>query len=101
MKKLILIVLVTFFVTNAFCQNEDIVEKNIETIDSIAKANNITMIKVIYNSTTTNDGQDWTKKGEFEFVGNFLVLHGIYYNLDKLLYFYIKDDYIGIVIQKI
>jgi hypothetical protein len=73
----------------------------INKIDSIAIANDIILGEVIFNKTTTDIGQDWTAKSEFRFDGEFLVLDGIYYNMNKLLYFYIKKDYLGFVFQKI
>jgi len=101
MKKLLIVIFILFLSISTFCQDNNLIKSNIETIDSIAKANKIVFAEVVTNSITSNDGQVWTKKGEFKFVGNFLMLHGKYYNMDKLLYFYIKDDYIGFVLQKI
>lgn len=101
MKKIALVIFIVFLSFGAYCQDNNRIKSNIETIDSIAKTNNILLAKIETNSATDDKDQERTKKGEFVFVGNFLLLRDVYYNMDKLLYFYIKNDYIVFVIQKL
>lgn len=101
MKKIALIIFIAFLSFSAFSQDNKLIKSNIETIDSIAKANNILLAKVEMNSTTDDKDQERTRKGEFVFVGNFLLLRDVYYSMDKLLYFYIKNDHLVFVLQKI
>jgi hypothetical protein len=77
------------------------VNRMIDKIDSISNVNNILLGQVIFNKSTSDLGQIWSDKSEFRFDGDFLVLNGVYYNMNKLLYFSVKKKYIEFVFQKL
>ena len=74
-----------------FGQNESSYTKcMINKIDSIAKANGIT-IGIVASDDSQNREIDYAFVGEFKFDGPFLVWNNAYYNMDKLSYFYIGE----------
>jgi hypothetical protein len=73
-------------------QNDCSCKKMIEKIDSISVVKNI---KYCYLNKAT--GHD--KKIKFVFDGPFLVLDNEYYNIEKLLSFIVREDYIEFYFQ--
>ncbi len=77
----------------------------ITKIDSISKAKGIERGLVRYHEVTStfDKTSTWETKltsiNKFKFDGQFLVIEDTYFNLDKLLYFYIKKDYFEFYFQ--
>ncbi len=77
----------------------------IAKIDSISNARNIEngMVKfhrvTSYGESSTTDSYGLTKKQKFSFDGQFLVIGSSYFNMDKLLFFFIREDYIDFYFQ--
>lgn len=90
MKKILLITVCLLFSASLFAQDKSYAKEMITKIDSIAKANNITIASV-ENHAAGWAGQKWTDKVELKFDGPFLVIANVYLNMDKLLYFTIKE----------
>ena len=74
-------------------------------IDSISKARNIEngMVKfhrvTSIGESTTTDSYDLTRKQKFSFDGQFLVIGNSYFNMNKMLFFIIRQDYIDFYFQ--
>jgi hypothetical protein len=91
--------------TFAFGQRDCNCKQMILTIDSIAKSRNIENATMKYKSPTTFmdkptlENSSLSKIQKFHFQGQFLVIGDSYYNLEKLLYFNIKENYIEFFIQ--
>jgi hypothetical protein len=91
--------------TLAFGQSDCNCKQMILTIDSIAKSRNIENASVKYKSPTsfmdkpTLENSVLSKNQKFYFKGQFLVIGDSYYNVEKLLYFNIKENYIEFFIQ--
>ncbi len=90
---------------SAYGQSDCDCKQMIAKIDSIAKARNIENGIVKFHrvtsngdSSTTNDF-DLSKKQKFSFDGQFLVVGNSYFNMDKLLFFFIRKDYIDFYFQ--
>lgn len=78
------------------------VSRMIHKIDSISHADSIFLGQVIFNKSVDDQGQIvHSFRSEFKFDGDFMILDGIYYNMNKLLYFAIRKKYIEFVFQKI
>lgn len=90
MKKLLLISACLMFSASLFAQDKSYAKEMINKIDSIATVNNI-KIGSVENHATGWIGQAWTDKAEFKFDGPFLVIANVYFNMDKLLFFTIKE----------
>lgn len=87
-----------FLIGSSVCgQSNNHQKQMIAKIDSISDARNVKLgiIKapLITNrfDNTTTEQNNLTKTGYFHFDGNFLVMDDKYFNIDKLLYFYIKQ----------
>lgn len=102
MRKLFLIIITCLLVIcSVHAQCDCTVIRMINKIDSISHVSNITIGQVVFNKSTSDLGQIWSDKSEFRFDGDFLVLNGVYYNMNKLLYFSVKKKYIEFVFQKL
>ena len=105
--KKIITLFITFISVHSFlyAQSEKSHINLISQIDSIASANNIEFCTVNINMVTTKFNDTATasysleKKGKFSFDGQFLIAGNTYFNLYKLLYFSLKEDYIEFVFQ--
>jgi hypothetical protein len=81
----------------AVAQNVTSASKLIQKIDSLAKANRIydgevkSFVVTTSLEKTSTDTYTLGKKGSFSFDGDFLVIAETYFNMNKLLYFKIKD----------
>lgn len=90
MKKVLLITVCLLFSASLFAQDKSYAKEMITKIDSIAKANNIT-IGIVASDNSQNREIDYAFVSEFKFDGPFLVWSNSYYNMDKLSYFYIGE----------
>jgi hypothetical protein len=83
------------------CSYKQIIAK----IDSISKAKDteIGKVKILFVTNTFDktdtDAKSLTKESRFHFDGQFLVIEDKYFNISKLLYFYIKDGIIEFFFQ--
>ncbi len=86
MRKMYLILAISFlfFKMNAQSHSENCCIGH--KIDSIAKANNITKGYFIGSGIGTSGGK------EFKIDGSFLVINDVYYNLNRLRYFFIDEN---------
>jgi hypothetical protein len=90
---------------NAYGQDDCNSKKMITTIDSISRAENIKLgeVKILFVTNTFDktdtDLKSLTKAGKFYFDGQFLVIEKKYFNINKLLYFYIKDGVLEFFFQ--
>jgi hypothetical protein len=105
-KKIVGIVLVLFCtLTMAYSQVNGSTGSMIQKIDSISKVKKITNAKVYFHrvsstgSSTTTDPFSLTGKQIFKFDGEFMVMGNSYFNMNKLLFFYIQKDYIEFYFQ--
>lgn len=95
--KILIVLFVLSIGYNAFGQDECNYRGIITKIDSISKARNIETgkVKILFVSNsfdkTDTEQKNLTKVAPFSFDGRFLVIEDKYFNLDKLLYFYIKE----------
>jgi hypothetical protein len=86
-------------------QDNSSCKQMIATIDSISKANDIKTGHVITLMVTSSFGSTdtgWnkiTQENTFRFDGQFLVIENKYFNMNKLLYFYTKEDNITFFFQ--
>ncbi|TAJ11641.1 hypothetical protein DMA11_16080 [Marinilabiliaceae bacterium JC017] len=77
----------------------------IAKIDSISKAENIEIgkVKILYVTNqfdhTQTEKKSLTDKSKFHFDGQFLVIENKYFNINKLLYFYVDDGVIEFFFQ--
>jgi hypothetical protein len=95
-KSFLLLVIILAIISPAFAQYNKHPNKTIHFIDSLVKANNIEYCQV-YAGTAQFGGE----KYKFKFHNNFLLLQiegwrkkrvqEVYYNIDKLVYFYISE----------
>ena len=90
MKKLLLISLCLLFSASVFAQNVSYAKEMINKIDSIAKVNNIKM-GIVASDNSQNRAIDYTFVEEFKFDEPFLIWNNTYYNMDKLIYFYVGE----------
>jgi len=91
--------------SNVFGQDNSSFKEMIAKIDSVSNANSIKYgrVKILnvtnsFEKTTTRD-KSLTEASEFHFDGQFLVIENKYFNLNKMLYFYIEDDVIEFFFQ--
>jgi hypothetical protein len=98
--KILKIIFVLFVLSMGYTSygQEDCNYKQIITIvDSISKVQHIEIgkVKILFISNTFDktdtDQRSLTKAKKFHFERQFLVIDDKYFNLNKLLYFYIKD----------
>jgi len=93
---LVFIVLIIGF--TAYGQDDCSYRQLVTKIDSISKAKNIEIgeVKILFVTNTFDktdtDSKSLTKKSKYRFDKQFLVIDDKYFNINKLLYFYIKDD---------
>lgn len=92
-------------ISYSFAQSPSSAGKMILKIDSISRVTHITtgvvksyQVGAIGDKTATDDTM-LSKREKFVFDGPFLVLGGKYFNMDKLLFFFIRDDYFEFYIQ--
>jgi len=84
----------------AYGQGDCDYKQMIAKIDSISKSRNIENGLVQYNrvtsigESTNTEGYALSRKQKFSFDGQFLVMGSSYFNMDKLLFFFLKEDYI-------
>lgn len=91
MKKVLLILLCIFYFMQANGQSELYSKAMTSKIDSIANLHETKLGCVIFgNEHHVNATR--TEIGEFKFDGPFLVLLRKYYNINKLIYFYVGTD---------
>lgn len=83
------------------CSEKQLIAK----IDSISTAKSaetggvyILYVTNTFDKTATRP-QRLTKDGKFHFDGSFLVIDDKYFNINKLLYFYINDDVVEFFFQ--
>jgi hypothetical protein len=99
------IVMLTFVLINVFGQDDCSYKTLVAKIDSIMKVKNIELGMVKFHrvtsagESTTTESYVLNKKYKFVFDGPFLVVGGSYYNLNKLLFFFIREDYIEFYFQ--
>lgn len=84
-------------------QNDVSNNRIIAKIDSIAKVKNIEEGVVMFNRLKLNNGTyglngqnesyKYSLKQKFEFDGPFIVFNESYFNIEKLLYFVVWEDY--------
>ena len=105
-KKFLCLATFLFFgLSFAYSQCESQNKLMVIKIDSIAKANNIVEASIVINKLSSMGGNLNTnefllaKKKKFIFDGQFLVVDKNYFNLQKLLYFIVKDEQIIFVFQ--
>jgi hypothetical protein len=93
--KFLTIIFLLFITFSGFSQNTDSPKNTVQFIDSLAKTNRIDLC-VVYAG-----GIQWgEKKHKFSFENNILILElqgmgkykRAYYNMDKLVSFYILED---------
>jgi hypothetical protein len=89
----------------AYGQDNCNYKQMITTIDSISKANNVEIgkVKILFVTNTFDktdtDQKSLTNESTFHFDGQFLVIENKYFNINKLLYFYIKDGILEFFFQ--
>ena len=89
----------------AYGQGDCDYKQMIAKIDSISKARAIENGMVKFHRVTSNgessttDSYGLTKKQKFSFDGQFLVIGSSFFNMDKLLFFFIREDYIDFYFQ--
>lgn len=89
----------------AYGQDDCNYKQMITTVDSISKAKNIEIgiVKILFVTNTfdntVTDQKSLTKVSKFHFDGQFLVIENKYFNINKLLYFYIKDGILEFFFQ--
>jgi hypothetical protein len=106
MKLLVLLIIVLLGFTTVYAQ-ENASQKLIDKIDSITKAKGIENGIVSMHRLTSNATGTYTETyniqktpQKFFFDGQFLVMNKGYYNIDKLLYFFIRENYIDFYFQE-
>lgn len=103
---LIFILGVILSITFSFGQNSS-ASKMIQKIDSIARVKNIKMAMIRTNQVSSTfdhpstDAVMLVRKDKFFFDGEFLVVDDKYFNMNKLLYFYIRNNYFEFYFQSI
>jgi hypothetical protein len=103
--KIITVLFVLIIGFTAYGQEECGYKQMTAKIDSIAKARNIENGIVKFHRVTSNgessttDSYDLTKKQKFSFDGQFMVMGNSYFNMNKLLFFIIRQDYIDFYFQ--
>jgi len=86
-------------------QNNHFTKNMITKIDSIAKVNKIknAVVNILYITNTFDhtdtDVRSLTRINNFAFDGQFLVIEKKYFNINKLLYFKIEDNYLSFYFQ--
>lgn len=101
----IIVLFVLMIGCSAYGQGDCGYKQMIAKIDSISKARNIENGMVKFHRVTSNgessttDSYDLTKKQKFSFDGQFLVMGNSYFNMNKLLFFFIRQDYIDFYFQ--
>ena len=86
-------------------QSDSFIENMIEKIDSIADVNKIDNAKIYFNKISSYGDETVTinycvaKEQKFYFDRIFLVVNDKYFNMDKLLYFTIKENYLEFYFQ--
>ena len=107
MNKKISLFIFTFFISITLLHGQDnhFTKNMISKIDSIAKVNKIkkAVVKILY-ITNTFDHTDTnvkslTRINNFVFDGPFLVIENKYFNINKLLYFKIDNNYLSFYFQ--
>ncbi len=89
----------------SYSQSNADYKEMIAKIDSISSAKNIEngMVKfhrvTSYGESTATNSYDLTRKQEFSFDGPFLVIGSSYFNLEKLLFFFVREDHIEFYFQ--
>lgn len=90
---------------NVYGQDNCSYQQMIAKIDSISKVKNIEQgiikfyrVSSIGESTRT-ESYTLSAKRVYKFDGPFLVVEGSYFNMDKLLFFFVKEDYIEFYFQ--
>jgi hypothetical protein len=91
MKKIILILLCLFYYAQVNGQSELYSKAMTSKIDSIANLHE-TKLGCIIIGREQHDSKMRTEIGEFKLDGPFLVLLHRYYNINKLMYFYVGTD---------
>ncbi|HLO61287.1 MAG TPA: hypothetical protein VK179_21225 [Bacteroidales bacterium] len=106
MKAIFFIIAIVLVSASLPCQgqNQDI-RKMISLIDSISSVKKMDLGIVHFHRISSNGESSSTesfvlsKKQPFKFEGQFLVMGGSYFNLEKLLFFFIREDYIDFYFQ--
>ena len=99
------VLFVLIFGFTAYGQGNCNIKQMIITIDSISIVNNLEIgkVKILFVSNTfekTDTNQkSLTKESKFHFEGQFLVIDNKYFNINKLLYFYVKDGILEFFFQ--
>jgi len=101
--KTIIVLIVLNIGYAAYGQND--YKQMIAKIDSISKADSIIKgkVKILFVTTrfdnTETEQKSLTNVDNFHFDGPFLVIEDKYFNLNKLLYFYIEDGVLEFLFQ--
>ena len=100
---LILLLLIIGYTT--YGQANSNYNRIVAKIDSVSRSENIEncvikfhRIDSYFDSSTTR-AHELTKKEKFSFDGQFMVVGKMYFNLDKLLFFTVREDYIEFCFQ--
>jgi len=94
-----------YFSVVTYGQSEYSIREIVEKVDSIAEINKIDHAKIYINKVSSLGGETETrkvciaKKQKFYFDRIFLVMDNMYFNLNKLLYFVVEEDYIEFYFQ--
>jgi hypothetical protein len=101
----ILIFILFTAISSSFAQAPSSADKMIMKIDSISRATHIStgvvksyQVGAIGDKTATDDTM-LSKREKFVFDGPFLVIGEKYFNMDKLLFFAIRNDYFEFYLQ--
>ena len=104
--RLIILSLSLIFLTIPVVNGQtDCTKDLIHKIDSISKSKNIENGKIQFHrvtslgDATSTDSYSLSRKQKFSFDGPFLIMGDNYYNMNKLLFFFIKEDYIEFYFQ--
>jgi len=100
-----IVLFVLFFGFNSYGQDNCNYKEMTTKIDSISRLKNIELgrINILFVTNTFDktdtDEKRLTKESKFHFDGQFLVIENKYFNMNKLLYFYIKKDVLEFYFQ--
>lgn len=103
-KNIILIVTLSLGFT-VYGQDDCSYKQLIAKIDSISNAKGVETgeVYILYVTNTFDKTatrpERLTKEDKFHFDGSFLVIDNMYFNINKLLYFYINDDVVEFFFQ--
>lgn len=105
--KILKIIAVLFFfaVGSVSGQNDCGIKQMITKIDSISKSQNVRFarVKILYITNTFDktdtDQRNLTQARRFSFDGQFLLIDKKYFNMNKLLYFYIDNGVLELFFQ--